>query len=327
MARVFLTGATGFVGAHVLDVLLAEGHHVHALVRRPEAEPALRARGVVPVPGDLASVGDIVLPDVDAVVHLAALVDPALQDDARRVDALVRGATLSLAERARTAGVQRFVFTSSIAAVGFHDGLVTADSPCHPSTGYGIAKRACERALLAEASARFSPVILRPPTIHGPGERYNFLALVRAIDRGLFRTIGGGRNVFPLVSVANVARAVVAAAEGRIGAGIHPLADAERYPMQRVHRAIASALGRDPPRFPNLPMPIASVAARVNEALARVGAPLLLSRARVRTLSVDQPFDVASLLACGVDLRADLEREVALTVADQRRRGLLARAQ
>ncbi|MGZ3449957.1 MAG: NAD-dependent epimerase/dehydratase family protein [Polyangiales bacterium] len=316
MARVHLTGATGFVGGGTLEALLAEGHAVQALVRSPTFSRA----GVDIVRGDLSQTRS--LEGFDAVVHLAAAVDPALHRDDAEVRRNVATATIELADRARRDGVRTFVFTSSIAAVGFRDEVVTADSARRPVTAYGRAKAEAEEALLARASTTFHPVILRPPTIFGPGERYNFLQWVRAVSRGLFRTIGGGSNVFPLVSSHNVARAIVGSVAGRVPSGVHPLADPERYSMRRIHHAIAAALGVRAPRF-SIPRPLADLVAIANDALAPYGVPSVLGRARVRTLTVDQPFDVSSLLAAGVPLRAELERDVAETVADQRRRGLV----
>ena len=172
------------------------------------------------------------------------------------------------------------------------------------------------------SSSSFRPIILRPPTIIGPGERYNFLGWVRATARGVFRPIGSGDNTFPLASLRNVAHAVVASVEGKVPPGIHPLADPERYSVRRIHRAICAALGVKPPRL-RIPRRVANIVAGANDALSVLGVPQVLGRGRVRTLTVDQPFDVGSLLAAGVPLSACLEEQVRITVEDQRKRGLV----
>ncbi|MEI8255526.1 MAG: NAD-dependent epimerase/dehydratase family protein, partial [Deltaproteobacteria bacterium] len=231
-------------------------------------------------------------------------------------------ATVALARAARDAGVGAFVFVSSIAAMGFASGPVRRDGPCAPVTAYGRAKLEAERAVLGIDGPRV--VVLRPPTVYGPGERYNFLALTQSVARGVFRVIGSGWNVMPLCTRENVARACVAGAEGSVPAGIHHVADDARYSMNRVHRAITAALGVGHPRV-HLPVPLALAAGLANEAVSYIGAPLVLSRARVRTLTADQPFDVASLRDAGVALDARLESEVVRTVEDYRRAGLVAR--
>lgn len=329
MARVFLTGATGFIGRHAAPALLAAGHEVHALVRpasrREGRMRRLEALGVAPVEGDLRDVAslDARFEGFECVVHLGATVDPAEQVDARLVQQVNEEAPVELALLARARGVSRFVFMSSIAAMGFRSGLATPTSPCAPVTAYGRAKLGAERRLHELADERFSVVTLRPPTVHGPGERYNFLAFVRAVDRGRFRVIGDGENVFPLCAVANASLAIVAAASGSVPGGVHLLADDARYPMKRVHEAIAAALGRRAPRV-HLPRAAAWAAGWLNERLSSAfGAPLVLSRARVRTLTVDQPFDVGSLRSAGVALSATLEADVRETVAEQRASGAL----
>ena len=153
----------------------------------------------------------------------------------------------------------------------------------------------------------------------------SFLSLTQAVARGVFRIIGSGRNVMPLCTKENVARASVAAAEGSVPRGVHLVADDAHYSMARIHAALASALGVRRPRL-HIPYRAALVAGAANEVLHRFGAPLVLSRGRVRTLTVDQPFDVSSLRAAGVALDAPLEREVARTVEEYRSAGVLVRA-
>jgi nucleoside-diphosphate-sugar epimerase len=148
--------------------------------------------------------------------------------------------------------------------------------------------------------------------------------LVRAIDRGLFRLVGRGDNVLPLCTDLNAARAIVAAAHGRVDPGVILVADAEPYPMRRVHAAIARALGRRPPRM-HLPLVLARAAGWLNETVSAhvPGVPTLLTRARVRTLVADQPFDVRPLLRAGVAIDAPLEAHVRATVDEQRASGVL----
>ncbi len=327
--RVLVTGATGFIGRVVGERLIGRGHDVRALARDPGArswhdEPSLA--GIVPVRGDLLDPASLAraVASCDAVIHLAARVAPSLQDDVAAVNRENRDATIELARLARDAGCRTFVFISSIAAMGFYAGLATPGSPCAPVSAYGRAKLEAERGLFALRTDAFDAVVLRPPTVYGPGERYNFLSLTQAVARGVFRIIGPGTNVMPLCTRENVAGAAIAAAEGRVPGGIHLVADDAHYTMNRIHAALTSALGVPHPKL-HLPLPVAMLGAAANEVLHRFGAPLVLSRARVRTLTVDQPFDVASLRAAGVPLDAPLEREVCRTVEDYGRAGLLGR--
>lgn len=343
--RVLVTGATGFIGQVVARMLMGgEGggrgsrdsarderdfarNSVRLLVRPGASQQRLAALGLggaEVVLGDLLDEGSLAraVSGCAAVIHLAAVVAPSLQGDEAAVERVNHLAAVELARRAREAGCERFVFISSIAAMGFFSGLASAESPCLPETAYGRAKRDAEVGILALQRSGFFPVVLRPPTVYGPGERYNFLSLTRSVRGGLFRVIGPGENTMPLCTCENVARAAIAAALGRVPFGVHLVADDAHYSMNRIHAALASALGVRRPRL-RLPRVVAQGAGAANELLHRFGAPLVLTRSRVRTLTVDQPFDVSSLRAAGVGLDAPLEQAVAATVAEYRSAGVL----
>src|SRR5579871_5160688 len=115
---VFLTGATGFVGSHVLTALLAAGYHVRALVR-PGGRALPPLDGCTPVPGDLARAGDLIpaMAGCRYLVHVAALYSFAPGQRARIWATNVRGCA-ALLEAARLAGIERAVVTSSSATVG-----------------------------------------------------------------------------------------------------------------------------------------------------------------------------------------------------------------
>jgi nucleoside-diphosphate-sugar epimerase len=329
-SRVLLTGATGFVGQTLGHELHERGHSLASLVRGADPSARLERAGVPgrACPGGLEDANAVraAVSGADVVVHAAAIVDPALQGDERALCHVNRDLTMELARLAKDAGVRRFVFVSSIAAMGFWSGIATSRSVCRPETAYGRAKLEAEQALASLASIDFEIVMLRLPTVYGPGERYNFLSWARAVDRKIFRIIGKGANVMPLCTTRNAALAVRGAVEGRLGGGVYLVADAEPYSVARIHRALLLAFGRDEPRL-QLPRSLAWVAGFVNEAVAaRVpGLPVLLTRARVRTLTVDQPFDVRPLLEAGIELDAPLEEWVGRTVEDYRRRGLVGR--
>ncbi|MCK6590321.1 MAG: SDR family NAD(P)-dependent oxidoreductase [Polyangiaceae bacterium] len=169
--KVFVTGASGFLGSHVAEQLSAEGHSVVALVRRSSNTKFLStlknvelAYGAVE---DAASVRAAVK-GADAVVHSAGLVKARNEQEFHRVN--VEG-TRNVLEAAaeECSGPRRFVFVSSLAAVGPSiDGKpVGTEAEGKPVTAYGRSKLAAER-LVLEAKEKLPVVVLRPPMIYGP---------------------------------------------------------------------------------------------------------------------------------------------------------------
>lgn len=326
--NILVTGATGFIGREVTARLSGRAHSLALLVRGPRAEQRIAAMGLSGsvIEGDLedAHALDRAVHGIDAVVHLAAIVSPALQRDTGSVRRVNRDGAVMLARAAQRAGARRFVFVSSIAAMGFFSGVATKDSICRPVTDYGRAKLEAERALLEMRASAFDVIVLRPPTVYGPGESYNFLEWVRAIHRGMFRVIGHGNNRFPLATTENVARAACAAAEGQLPGDVYLVADREPYSVKRIHDAVLATLGKRRPML-RIPHPLALGAALVNEGLRSIApqVPAVLTRARVNTLTVDQRFDLTLLIQAGVPLDAPLEKWVALTIRDYERRRVL----
>jgi dihydroflavonol-4-reductase len=212
--RVFLTGATGFLGAHIADALVAANHEVVALVRPRRADtpsPPLAPLDVV--------TGDILEPEslrgaldgCDAVVHAAALVafSPASAERQRAVN--VEG-TANVLAAARAARVRRFVHTSSIAAVGRVPSGVVADEETRydwpPGMAYNETKRDAER--LVRRAEGIETVVLNPAVLFGPGEIHKrTLTLFRLIKWGLLPLVPPGGTT--LCDVRDVAAAHVAA--------------------------------------------------------------------------------------------------------------------
>ena len=208
--KALVTGATGFVGGHLVDQLLARGDTVTALVRSPARAASLAKRGVVLQHGDLnqhdalraAAAGQ------DVVFHAAALTGAV--DEAEFMSAN-RDGTANLARACvATGGQQRFVLISSMAAGGpARRGTPrTEDGRDRPVTMYGRSKLAGEQALRAEA---LDWTILRPPTVYGPRDRDNLLTVFRATRVGFAPVFGDGSMEISLIHVVDLASAILAA--------------------------------------------------------------------------------------------------------------------
>ncbi len=204
-----MTGATGFLGSHVCDVLLAAGSRVRAAHRPTSNQHWLHGKDLETVEVDLADPAslDRFLDGCTGVIHCAGVV---MADEAtyRRVN--VEGTRLMLEAASRAGTVDAFVLISSMAAGGPAglDAPRDETMPDAPITGYGRSKHAAE-ALLREANWPMRTVSLRPPSLYGPRDR-GFGPLLRAGARGWTGRFGRRMQGLSLVHGADAAAAAVA---------------------------------------------------------------------------------------------------------------------
>lgn len=288
---VFLTGATGFVGGHVLDALVERGYHVRALARNGSAERIADRAEVVR--GSLLATGALVpaLRGCRYLVHTAALYSFAPRDRTRmrqtrigdtstlfayaprnrsRMQQVNIDGTAGLLEAARIAGVERAVVTSSSAAVGpARDGRPADERDWgdlhHRATGYHASKIAQERVALAGVI----PVVTVLPTAPlGPGDAKPTPTgrMVLDIMRGRVPAyLGGGMNV---VGVRDAASAHVLALEHGVARERY-LAGGSNLTLAELFALIASAAGRPAPRW-RMPYALALAAALADEARSQL---------------------------------------------------------
>jgi nucleoside-diphosphate-sugar epimerase len=261
VSSLIVTGANGFVGRAVCRLALAAGHTVTALVRRPgESEPGVREW--VHDTADFAGLAEAWPVDLqaDCVIHLAARVhvmhDVSLDPDAA-FDATNVAGTLRVAEAAHAHGVRRFVFASSIKAVGEGDAgspLSEAITPA-PQDPYGRSKlRAEQRLAQFGAAAGLAVVIVRPPLVYGAEVRANFLRMLDAVSRGIPLPFGAVSARRSLVYVDNLADALLRCATDPRAAGeCFHVADDNAPSVAALLRMIGDALGK-PARL--IPVPV-----------------------------------------------------------------------
>lgn len=268
-----VTGATGFVGSHAAEALAAAGHELRCTVRASSDLRWIRELQVETVRADLRNATDLegVLEEVDRVVHLAGVTRASRPELFREVN--VEG-TVRLAEAAARAGVQRFVFVSSLAARG-------PDGADGPVSAYGASKLEAERRL-AEREGEMEVVVLRPGGVYGPRD-VDLLPLFRMASRGWLVVPAGGRRLQPVYAT-DVAAAVREAAE-RGGFGPHALAGEGLHAWDEVTAALEAAVGRRVRAVP-LPGAVLVAAGAAAEAVARLtGTAPELDRRRARDLA------------------------------------------
>jgi len=256
-----LTGATGFIGRHLLADLTARGYRVRVLLRRPTALPEGAASAVV---GDLTRPINMAaaLAGVDAVVHSAGLahaMSGAPEDDYRTFNT---EATRKLAEAAARAKVRRFVFLSSIRAqVGpSAPGVVGEGDPAAPTDAYGRSKLEAERAL---AEIGLDWVALRPVLVYGAGVKGNMAALQRLARSPYPLPLGSLTARRSLISLESLSGAVdtVLRAPGPVRAALIA-ADPDPLSLPEMIAALRAGLGRGQGLVP-VPAGLLKLACRV----------------------------------------------------------------
>lgn len=251
--RVLVTGATGFIGTHLIS-----GRGPFAV------RAALRSGPVTGLDAESAIVGEIdehtdwtqALAGIDYVVHLAArvhLMNPSAADRAEyeRINAL---GTERLAVAAAQAGVKRFVFLSSVKVNGetTTQRAFRADDPPHPLDDYGRSKLEAERRLSGiDGISGMRVAIIRPPLVYGPGVRANFLRLLSWAERSRPMPLALVRNQRSLVSVWNLCDLVWSLLLRESPArGVYMVSDGEDVSTPALVRRLADFMGRPARLFP-----------------------------------------------------------------------------
>ncbi len=271
--KVLLTGGSGFLGSYVAEQLAAEGHVVRALVRpRSDKRVLEKLPRVEFTPGAIEDRNSLTpaVDGVDAIVHVAGIVKARRPAEFFAVN--TQGTKNLLDAALKRGGLKRFVYVSSLAAVGpSSDGTpVHEGAEPRPVTHYGRSKLEAERSVMA-ASDRLPVTVIRPPLIYGPRDRET-LAFFTSVRNGVLPMMGDGGNTLSVIYGADCASAVVRAAttpdapSGRA----YFVDDGSVYVWREALREIESAMGRRAFVRVGLPMPFLQLAAGASQLWGKV---------------------------------------------------------
>lgn len=290
MEQTLVTGATGFLGRYVLAALAKAGARVRAFdVRMPQAAP----RDVEWLQGDVRdrqAVRDA-CEGATRVIHLAGLIPQKSPGDATMWAVNVDG-TQHVLDGARATGVKRVVYVSSAEVYGLPTVIpCPEDTPLAPQGVYGRSKVAAEKLCRSMQSVGVEVVILRPPTIIGPGLDEPFIvSLLDAVAQGgRVPLLGRGSNRFQMVHGDDMAEAcLLAATLDGIAGRIYNIGATDVPPLRQVAEALIECVGSRA-RVISVPLPLVRVAMAILRPLGK--APLAPEHLAIATH--DYVFDTS----------------------------------
>ena len=265
---ILLTGASGFIGRALTDILMSRG--VRVVLRQPL--PCPLPLHVESVYADYSKNQDwhYALLGVQVIVHCAARVH-VLNERSANILKEFRSAnvesTLNLAKQAARAGVRRFVFISSIKVNGERTEPgkpFFADTPPDPRDPYGVSKAEAEEGLfkLAEETG-MEVTVIRPPLVYGPGVKANFQVMMKWLERGIPLPFGAIRNARSLVNIDNLVNLIVICADHPAAANqIFLVSDGEDLSTTDLLLRMGQALS-SPARLIPVPQQLLTIGASV----------------------------------------------------------------
>ena len=316
MTKIAVTGASGFIGSHLVDRLLADGHTVVALSRLESQSTVLEDRGVQVIRGEVTDPDAVerAVADCRVVFHLArAKAHNGLP--IRAVDAVNVGGARTVTEVASRVGVARLVLASSLAVYGARPRTqpLTERAPTRPDSAYGRSKVRAEQETWSHAGSTLSVAIARITAVLGP-RCTSWLPLIRSVSNRQLRLIGRGENWHHPADVSDIVDGLVRCGTAPVLAhSVYNLAGPEPVRAIELVRIIADELGvrgSQPRPVPALPV---RLYLRLNS-FTDVNWSLALPRAAGASfLGSDRVFDLSRA-------RQDLSYVPAVSVRDAVRR-------
>lgn len=299
-ATCFLTGATGFIGGHLAERLVRDGHRVRCLVRATSDTSLLDALDVELAFGDLTSESSL-LEAVEGcryAFHCGAFVSD--WGTAKEIAAVNVDGTRHVLEAAVASGVERFIHFSTTDVYGYPGGVAIDETyrPTRFRNWYAQTKLQAEAEVRRATSAQsVAAVILRPATVYGPRSREVVGEIARAIRNRSMLLIDGGHAVAGLCYVENLIDAALVALHHQSAVGqAFNVTDGLGVTWKQFTQDIASGLGCAPPRF-SMPYSIATAVGfsleysyRLLRGVSGLTTPPLLSRQAVQVMGSDQDF-------------------------------------
>lgn len=274
--KVLITGASGFVGYHLINEALQQNLEVYAAVRKSSAIDHLKGLDIQLLEIDFQNISQIKecfkRDQYDYIIHAAGLTRALTLEEYNLTNVT---ATMNLAQVALEFPIKKFVFLSSLAVLGplkYHDPKeLTEESSPQPVTNYGRSKWMAEKAL--KTLTDLPLIILRPTAVYGPREK-DLLIMFRTLNRGLEPYIGYQEQYLSFIYVKDLAVITVQSLWSNQTNQIYNLSDGKIYNRYALNQYVKQALKKKTITF-KVPLSIVKLIARFLEATQKKKAPVL----------------------------------------------------
>jgi len=280
--KALVTGATGFIGSHLVDELIKKGYGVTCLARKTSSLKWIEGLDVTVLYGDCEdeeSLKDIPS-DAQYIFHLAGLTKAKKDEDFFCVN--VKGTeNLLKAVSARVPGLKRFIYLSSLSATGpSKNGTpVNETSEPRPVSSYGRSKLEGE-GVVAKYRESIPATIIRPPAVYGPRDK-DFHVLFKMLKKGFYPY--WGKCYYSLLYVDDLVRGLIMAAEGEdTEGGIYFLSDGKVYSNEDIVNEISNVLEAKIVKL-RIPKPLISVLVSISEKLGKESS--IINRDKLKELN------------------------------------------
>lgn len=244
--KVLVTGGNGFIGSHLVELLLSRRYAVRCLVRKTSDLTWVKGLDIEFIHGDLFDEDALrrAVEDVDYVYHSAGVTKAKVKAEYYRGNTTGTKNLLAAATK-HNPSLKRFIQISSQAAVGPSPSEVpiTEDTPPHPITSYGKSKWQAEEECL-RVSGKLPVTIVRPPVVYGPRDKDVF-EFFSTVNKGLQPTVGFGEKLVSMIHVQDLVRGFVMAAESAATIGrTYFISSKSVYGWKEIGEAAQKALNR-----------------------------------------------------------------------------------
>ncbi len=249
--NILITGATGHLGAYLLEELADTNYNLRILLKNPDETSKLEDYPHIELfYGDLTDPETLegITKNIDTIIHLAAIVD-YIAPESTLYSVNYEGTKNLIRECAKT-GVKKFIFLSSTAVYGKNlpNHPIKEDQPLKPNNAYGKSKMLAEQELL-KFKNKMNIIILRSSMLYGKGFDKGYFHILRSIEKGNMKIIGNGENHIPLLHAKDAVEAILLSLENTTKSGsIYNITNENAITQKELLEMCAKELEVKPPK-------------------------------------------------------------------------------